>query len=119
VDREGVGDECIGWVLSGAAPGQDGIWPPELIRDLIEELASPRLVSGLASGKFNSMGATWRGLYEGGQQEVELAERYEAWSREVMVHWPEAGRLLKGMARSYRRRARDFDEEAQQAADSV
>ena len=55
-DRLSVGDECLGEVLSGSAPGRDGVWPAEPVRDLLESIDSDSLAQGLAIGKFNAAG---------------------------------------------------------------
>jgi hypothetical protein len=108
-DRADIGDECIGEVLSGSPPGVDGIWPAEPIRQILEETDSPSFGQGLAIGKFNARGVTTRGAFEGGQQEDAIALEYEEWSRQVMARWPQTGRLLRDMARSYRNWARRHD----------
>ena len=56
-DRLSVGDECLGEVLSGSAPGIDGLRPAEPIRNLIEDLDSDSFAQGLAIGRFN---VQWR-----------------------------------------------------------
>lgn len=108
-DRASIGDECIGEVLSGAPPGADGIWPAEPVRALLEAMDSQSLGQGLAIGKFNARGVTSRGVFDGGRQEDALADQYEAWSKQVMARWPETGRLLREMGRSYRSWARRQD----------
>jgi hypothetical protein len=116
--RAKIGDEYIGQVLSGSPPGSDGIWPAEPIRDILEDLASPKLANGIAIGEYNGPGITIRRTYDGGRSEAALAAQYDAWSREVMVRWPETGRMLRDMAREYRALAQRFDAKAERWADS-
>jgi hypothetical protein len=118
VDRSAVGDECIGEMLSGCPPGTDDIWPAEPVRDLLESVQSQKLTEGLAIGKFNARGVTIRGPYDGGRQEMVLADQYDAWSSRIMARWPESGRVLKEMARTYRSWARHEDAESEEMADS-
>ena len=62
--------------VSYCAPGDDGIWPCEPVRDAIDEPRSQEIAIGMLSGIRNARGATWRG--EGGTQEHELAEQYRS-----------------------------------------
>ena len=109
-DRLSVGDECLGEVLSGSAPGIDGIWPAEPIRNLIEDLDSDSFAQGLAIGRFNVRGVTSRGLFDGGRQEDALADQFDEWAKQTTPRWPRTGRMLREMAMSYRRQARRQDE---------
>lgn len=108
-DRIAIGDECIGQVLSGSPPGIDGIWPPEPIRRLLEELDSESFRQGLAVGRLNARGATFRGLFDGGRQEDALADQYETGAKKIMARSPQTGRLLRELAHSYRVWARRED----------
>ena len=49
-----IGDKKIGRILAHAPGGADGIWPPQPVRDLIEELESPDLETGLIDGKIRA-----------------------------------------------------------------
>jgi hypothetical protein len=118
IDRSAIGDECIGEMLSGCPPGTDDVWPAEPVRDLLELLKSEKLSEGLAIGKFNARGFTIRGLYDGGRQEMVLAQQYDDWSGRIMARWPESGRILKEMAHTYRSWARHEDAESEGMADS-
>ena len=71
--RADVADICIGKVLSCAPVGQDGVWPCEPVRDVMEEIQSEPMMSGAHTGVYNSRGVHWRG--EGGDQERELARK--------------------------------------------
>ena len=110
--RVEIGEQLIGELLSGAGLGEDEIWPPEAIRELLEETVSRDLETGLAIGKFNSRGTTSRAMFQGGRQEDALASQYDDWSRRTMARWPATGRLLREMANHYRSLARSFDVDA-------
>jgi hypothetical protein len=118
-DRADIGDQQIGQVLSGAPSGADGLWPPEEIRELIEDLASRQLEVGLAIGKQNSRGVTSRGPYDGGDQERTLASEYRESATLVGDRWPRTGRLLHELASDYERLARREDAEAHSLADGI
>lgn len=109
--RLDVVDLCIGKLLSHAPLGQDGVWPCEAVRDVMEDIQSERMTNGAHTGIYNSRGAHWRG--EGGDQERELAEKYRKWSEELQFSHPfVASRLLMGLTNTYVREANREDTEA-------
>jgi hypothetical protein len=118
-DRADVGDRQIGQALSGSPPGADEIWPAELIRDLIEDVASTNLESGLAIGAINSRGVTIPGIYDGGTQERSLAAEYRTWGEAVANRWPRTARVLMQLADDYERQARREDLEARTTASEL
>jgi hypothetical protein len=119
LDRADIGDQQIGQTLSGTVPAADGIWPAEEIRDLIEDLRSTNLESGLGIGVLNSRGVTMRGIYDGGAQERSLAAQYRGWSEAVINRWPRTGRVLIQLADDYDRQARREDTAAHTLANDV
>ena len=118
-DRADIGDHQIGQTLSGSPPGADGIWPAEAVRELIEDLASTNLESGLAIGVLNSRGTTTRGVYDGGAQEWSLAAQYRTWGEAVVNRWPRTARVLMQLADDYERQARREDLEAHARASDL
>ncbi len=117
-DRDDVGDELIGQVLSGSPNGDDGAWPAEPVRDLVERLGSKDLENGLHIGRLNARGVTTRDLYEGGKQERALVAGYLTWSDQTATRWPRTSRVLREVAASYERDAAREDREARHKADS-
>jgi len=115
-DRTDIGDEQIGQLLSGSPPGKDGAWPAEPVRDLIEEIGSRDLESGLHVGVINGRGVTSRGVYDGGRQERDLAAKYRAWA-DATVSWHRTSRFLRTLADDYDRQARREDADAERDAD--
>lgn len=113
LDRTDIGDELIGQTFAQAPIDTDGIWPPVSVRDLIESIGSRNLENGAITGRLNSRGVTWRGVYDGGSQERTLAEQYKQWSLGVQAHWPRTARILRAIAESYERDAVREDERAQ------
>jgi hypothetical protein len=116
-DRSDIGDEMIGQSFAHSPRGEDGAWPAEPLRDLLEMIGSRELEHGMVLGKMNSLGATWRGMYEGGQKERNLAEQCREWSRMTRPQWPRTARILQELADSYNREARRQDTEAELDAD--
>lgn len=117
-DRADIGDEQIGQVLAASPTGTDGIWPAEPVRDIIEAIGSTSLESGLNVGRYNARGPTSRGIFDGGQQERELAQQYREWSKLTGGRWPRTARVLRMLAETYERDAARADTEAQVRADT-
>ena len=113
-----MGDSHIGQVLAGSAPGVDGAWPAEPVRDLLERLGSSEIEEGLQIGKYNLRGVTSRGVYDGGVQERHLAQQYKTWSTQTAGRWPRTSRVLQEMALTYEREAERNDMRAQEEADA-
>jgi hypothetical protein len=94
------GDIYVGMMLS-TAPHEDGTWPPRTVRDVIENVASDALESGFEMAVFNARGATWRGEYEGGLQERDLAAKYEAFATAISAGWGRTAAMLRDLAKMY------------------
>ncbi|WP_080412056.1 HigA family addiction module antitoxin [Burkholderia ubonensis] len=109
--RSEIADICIGKLLSFAPVGDDGVWPCEPVRDVMEDIQSEPLMKGAYIGVYNSRGAHWRG--EGGEQERALAEKYRKWGQIIQVSHPfVSSKLLMDLAESYDRDASREDAEA-------
>jgi hypothetical protein len=106
------GDGEIGHVLAFAPPDPDGLFPPHAVRDLLEELRSDRIETGLRNGILNRRGVTSRGLFDGGSQEWQLATSYRE-QAVVAGAWPRTRRLLHQIADWYESDARTEDQEAE------
>jgi len=116
-DRGDIGDEVIGQAMAHSPVGDDGTWPAEPVRDVIETIGSRELENGVAIGRQNARGVTSRGAYDGGDQERDLATQYRSWSAAVGAHWPRTARVLRAVAESYNRDARHHDLQAELDAD--
>ena len=117
-DRSDIGDELIGEAFAYSPAGDDGAWPAEPLRDLLEGIGSRELENGIVLGRLNSRGFTTRDVYEGGHQERQLAQQYREWSKMTRARWPRTARILRDLAESYERQARREDLEAELDADS-
>ena len=115
--RADIGDELIGESFAHAPVGQDGAWPAESIRDIIETIGSERLEVGFISGRRNARGVTTRGPYDGGTLERALAETYRHWSKTVKSKWPRTARMLRLIAEGYDYEARREDVRAELEGD--
>ncbi len=112
VGRQRVGDSQIGQILAYAPPDPDGLFPPMPVRELLEDLRSDPLENGLSIGIYNRRGVTTRGVFDGGDQELQLAEDYRRQAGEASA-WPRTRKLLTSLADSYERDARGLDVEAE------
>ncbi|WP_267422387.1 MULTISPECIES: helix-turn-helix domain-containing protein [unclassified Curtobacterium] len=115
--RAAIGDEQIGQILSVSPVGEDGIWPAEPVRDLIESLVSIRIETGLHVGRTNQRGFTSRAVYDGGDQERELERNYRDSAAALAVRWPRTASVLRGIAEGYLREAKMHDLEAERLGD--
>lgn len=109
-DREKIGDQLIGQLLSRSPSDDEDIWPCEEVCEALERIASTEISKGLHVGLYNARGAHWRG--EGGNQEREIANRYRKWSERRRLEYPYVGAFLEEMARSYEQEAKREDTEA-------
>ena len=105
--RADIGDKMIGRLLSHCPLGSDGIWPCEPVREVLEDLGSQDIATGMWIGIRNARGATWRGA--GGDQERGLAEQYRSWSREVAFEYPFTAGMLEQIGASYDQEAQWWD----------
>ncbi|MDE0231070.1 MAG: hypothetical protein OXN93_02165 [bacterium] len=99
-DRAGVGDGRIGAALAATPPGVDGEWPAPPVRDLIEQLNSDDIDSGIEIAMYNQRGVTSRSPTEGGDQERDLAETYRQKSQRFNG-WPRLSAIFISLANSY------------------
>jgi hypothetical protein len=97
-----AGDSQIGQLLAQAPNADDGGIIPVAIRDLLEEVRSGPMENGLSVGLFNRRGVTSRGLFDGGEQERQLARQYGE-AAEACAAWPRTMRVLRGLEESYLR----------------
>lgn len=111
LSRLDVGDMCLGKLLSHASVGDDGIWPNEVVRDVIEEIMSENIADGARTGIYNSRGVHTRS--EGGSQERKLADKYRSWADALQFTHPfVANNLLMSIVRIYENEAQQNDLEA-------
>jgi hypothetical protein len=108
--RQKTGDHALGVLLSHAAKGEDGVWPCEPVRAVLEEIHSNDISSGVTMGLFNARGAHWRG--KGGEQERDLAAEYRRSLEALQLSHPfVASSILKPMVDTYERHAEFHDSE--------
>lgn len=113
IGRREVCDQHIGQMLIYYPEGADKAWPHEALRELIEELASNQIESGIRTGIYNSRGVVTKAFGEGGGQERVIAERYHTYAKILSDGWPRTARLMRQIAESYESDARQEDMRAE------
>ena len=103
-------DHKIGEIIARAPPADDGVWPCDPVREVVNDLYSSDLELGILIGRHNARGAYFRG--EGGAQERELAEQYESWATACEFEHPRMAAVLREMAKDYTTEAEWHDNEA-------
>ena len=111
-DRKDIGDQQIGQTLANAPVGEDGVWPCEPVRDLLDDLASRHVGIGFTNGKRNLRGVTSRGVFDGGGQERSLVDKYRQDADKIRARWPFTAQLLRQLAGNYEAEARRHDQRA-------
>jgi hypothetical protein len=102
-DRSEIADEFIGHLFAHAPHDPDGAWPHKVVRDLIEELSSSHVETGIDTERFNMAGrAHARAIYGGGTRERGLAQQFLNWSKETKA-WPRTSAMLNRIAESWER----------------
>ena len=112
-----MGDREIGKVLASSPDGQDGIWPAEEVRVIIESLKNEGVEAGLATGRYNRQGVSVRPVYDGGGFERLQAQEFRSAARKLAVRWPRTSMILRQMADGYEQEANHLDKWDEQLAD--
>lgn len=107
-----IGDYEIGRLLANSPEDENGTWPLPAVCTLIDEVGSKNLDEGFIAGTCRGLMSSVRGIYDGGQQEHESAQRYRALSRQIRLTSRHTARLLKKAADRYEDRATEEDEQA-------
>ena len=107
--REEAGDRQIGDIFV-AAPGKGtAAWPPEPIRDAVEQCRSRPLERGFEMGVVNRHGVTVRAPLAGGDQEREWATYFRDQARRFEISWDRTASLLDRVAENFEDDARRQD----------
>lgn len=117
-DRADIGDQRIGHILRYTPKGDDGRWPSEATRDLLEELGAEHVEIGLAVEVRNSRGVTRRGPTDGGKQERDLEAGFRADAAAFAARWSRTAALMTRLADAYAHDARREDADADLTEDT-
>lgn len=108
-----IGLDQIGKVLAKATGDDDGSWPAQPVRNVVERISRSELDGGFRAQVYNSRGVTSRGLMEGGDQERELSAHYSRLAEGIRPGWPRTSAILQSVADGYAAEARLHDEQVQ------
>lgn len=108
-DREEIGEQKIGHVLSKSPMGTDGFWPHEAVRKIIEDSYNDDLHSGFEVAVINSRGVYSKSIGEGGKQERELSRKYQTFADGLSLEFPNTSKIMKSLADSYAESAKRED----------
>mgnify|MGYP003083043339 FL=1 len=114
-----IGDYEIGSLLANSPEDENGMWPLPAVCELIDEVGSKNLDEGFIAGTCRGLMSSVRGVYDGGQQEHESAQRYQALSKQIRSTSRHTARLLKKAADRYKDRAKEEDEQALARQDAL
>ena len=115
--RATTGDSVIGSVLAHVPADSDGLWPAASVRDLIEDLASDALESGLSTGKINSRGFVSWSPESGGDRDRALATQARGWAESVPADQWRTAALLRQLTAHHGEWARREDDRTQEFGD--
>lgn len=118
-DLSDVGDYDIGRVLANSPEDEEGVWPLPAVCELIDEVGSDNLDEGFIAGMCRGLMSSVRGVYDGGQQEREHAQRYRTWSKQIRSTSRHTARLLGEAAERYEEQAGREDEQALARQDAL
>ncbi len=111
--REEITDQYIGHVLAFSPAGADRSWPDVPIRDVVEQIESQHLETGIEIQVYNNRGVVSRSPLAGGEQERQLVERYSLYASALSDRWPRTAAMLRRLAATYEAEARREDDEAE------
>ncbi len=116
-DRKQAGDYAIGQLLVSAPSDKDDngdvTWPPASVRSIIQGASSTELDRGFEDAVRNGRGIRTATLYEGGDQETDLADRYDLIATDCQHEAPRVARIFRRIASTYRQDASAQDERAE------
>ena len=114
-----IGDYEIGRLLANSPEDENGTWPLPAVCTLIDEVGSRNLDEGFIAGMCRGLMSSVRGVYDGGQQEHESAQRYHTLSKQIRSTSRHTARLLKKAANRYEERAVEEDDQAEARQDAL
>jgi hypothetical protein len=112
-DRGEIGDSHIGQILAHAKAEEENVWPPEPVCKITDEIQSVELDNGLSVGIYNKRGTVTKSIFEGGQQEKELAEQFRKYADKWAIRYPRTASILTKIAEGYENEGKREDKEAE------
>lgn len=111
--RREIADYYVGELLARVSEGADGIWPNEIVREVLEHYQNSDIERGLLIKKRNMRGVTSRGIFDGGMQEKTLSSSYARDAERIKQTWPRTSRILLSISNGYLEDAKRQDVDAE------
>lgn len=111
-DRLTVCNIALGQILSHSPAGQDGIWPFEPARDILDRPELEDIRKGFKTGTINKHGAPSYAPDEGGSQERALAANYRHYANALRTSHPNLAAVLDELDHTYEHEGTHEDLEA-------
>ena len=101
-DLIGICDSSLGQILAHAPKGDDGVFPFEPARDVLDRIEFGKLRNGFYIGCLNKREVVSRGMAEGGEQERDLAQYYHKQAEALHTSHPRLASTLQTLSDSYK-----------------
>ncbi|WP_156913418.1 hypothetical protein [Mesorhizobium sp. WSM3224] len=92
----------LGTLLAHSPEADNGDWPRQCICEILDVPDNDRVRGTFQTGVFNKRGVTTRSPYDGGEQERELAAKFQRHAERWQIEFPLAAKALADIAESYR-----------------
>jgi len=107
----------VGQMLGRVKPREGVPYPEPAIQTALEESVGEQMLRGFSISLFNGRGVGFRG--HGGQQEYDLAEKYDRIADETRGAAPRTSAMFRRLAAGYRRDGADEDEHEERIEDGI
>ena len=87
--------------LFANTPEENDSWPKEEICQIIDELDNESLTNEFSVGIFNKHGYSVRSVFEGGNREIKLGEKYHNYASNIIHKYPITAKVLIGASESF------------------
>jgi hypothetical protein len=115
MNRSEIADEEIGKILFHLPRHPSNpLLPAVELRQLFEELQSKDIEHGFLLEQFNSRGVVQKAVFEGGVQELALAEKWRKAAESIESRYPRIKSLYNKIASSWDEEAKAEDQRAEQ-----
>ena len=97
-----VCDRKLGQILAYAPKGDDGVFPFEPARDILDRIEFEKMRNGFLLGCLDKRGVVSKSMTEGGDQERDLVQYYHKQAEALYTSHPRLANTLQALADSYK-----------------
>jgi len=98
--------------LFANTPEENENWPKEEICQIIDERDNENLTNEFSVGILNKHGCSVRSVFEGGNREIKLGEKYHNYASNIIEKYPVTAKALIDVSESFYERAKFEDYKA-------